>query len=265
MADSGQPQADPQASSSSSAGKGKRHASGPADEAHLIAKRRRAIQSVAKRLSDRKLFSHALVFAVEPDGTVTSFATPSVWQEHIRNKDILKSLESAIVQNLSDKEKAALLAPFGSPPTCKAAFQSLNNNTLRMLLRAMQFDQLQCIFKQGDEESMPDHMRTQQGYYVFTGKFLDETDFGRVAENKFQGKNEKNGRFEAQSIPDHVLCQSKTMWIPGPCPHEDNPAYIIFDTVMTTSIQKMTRPMLIMAIGIHLECVNPGMSAESKQ
>ena len=124
------------------------------------------MQAVSKKLSDRKLFTHALVFAVEPDGTVSCFATPAVWQEHVRNQDILKASESAIVKNLSQDEKTALLAEFGSPPTCKAAFKALNNNSLRLLLRAMGFDQLQGTFADGNEERMHSrihtHIRTQK-------------------------------------------------------------------------------------------------------
>jgi hypothetical protein len=100
-------------------------------------------------------------------------------------------------------------------------------------------------------------VRTHSESYVFVGKYLD-SDMGRVSEHKFEGKNKKNGRFQAQDIPDEVLCQSKNMWKDGPCPHPDDPEYTTFDMVMSAKIKAMSRPMLIIAIGIQLECVHPG-------
>jgi hypothetical protein len=46
----------------------------------------------------------------------------------------------------------------------------------------------------------------------------------------------------------------------GPCPHPDDPEYNTFDMVMSAKIKAMSRPMLILAIGIQLECVHPGNS-----
>ena len=126
---------------------------------------------------------------------------------------------------------------------------------MRILLRAMEFEDLQKLFFEGDEEGMPDHMRAHQASWVFTGNILDRNATGSV---KFPGKNSKNGRFQARVVPDDVRSQSKNMWQEGPCPHEDDPAYCTFNVVMTTPIKKMSQAMLILAIGIHLECVHPG-------
>jgi hypothetical protein len=75
----------------------------------------------------------------------------------------------------------------------------------------MDFLALQKKFTWGEEEDMPEHMRTHLQSYVFLSKYLD-ADQGWVSEHKFEGKNQENSRVQAQNISDEVLSQSKNMW-----------------------------------------------------
>lgn len=258
MADPGDP-ADPQPSSSRR-GQPQRDEESQFTAAQLSRKRRKVLESVAKKLSDQRLFSHAFVCAVEPSGTTFTYATPAALHQHTRKPEFIQALEAEFDRKpLSKEEKASILAPFGKPPTCKASFQALNNNKLRMLLRCMRFCELQSTFRESSEESWPRHMQTCSNSYVFLGNFLDQDALGKVSDHKFQGKSKKDGRFQAQEIPDSILCQKQSMWVSGECPEQDNPAYTTFDAIMSTNIKEMTRPMLIIAIGIQLECLHPGI------
>ena len=261
MPDSEDPPPPLQPQDSSSSGKRKRNQDRTLTDAELRKKRKRTLKTVAKKMGDSSLFSKVLVFAVEPDGELYSFAFPAAFQDHIINQDLKELLQSMFVRKpLSQAEKTRTINRYGGdPPTCKVAFQSLNTNTLRMLLRCMDFLGLQKKFTRGEEEDMPEHMRTHLQSYVFLGEYLD-ADNGWVSEHKFEGKNQQNGRFQAQNISDEVLSQSKNMWKDGPCPHGDNPQYTTFETIMSTKIKAMSRPMLVIAVGIHLECVHAGES-----
>jgi hypothetical protein len=179
-------------------------------------KRKLTFERVAKKLGDSRLFSQALVFALQPDGELLllllllSFVTSAALQQHLVNDDLIGLLQPIFARKtLSEEERTLIISRYGcNTAKCKAAFEALNNNTLRMLLRCMDFKDLQQIFSKGDDENMPEHMRTHSESYVFVGKYLDP-DMGRVSEHKFEGKNKQIGRFQAQDIPDEVLCQSK--------------------------------------------------------
>ena len=69
-----------------------------------------------------------------------------------------------------------------------------------------------------------------------------------VHENKFEGKNDSSGRFQAMNISEEVLCMRENMWKDGPCPHQDDPAYVTFEEVMTAKIAAMTRPVIMAAM-----------------
>ena len=259
MSGSGDSSVNPQVSSSASGIKRKVESSGTPNETQLRRKRKQILETVAKKLSDNNLFSHVLVVAAQPDGQIYTFATPAAYQEHITQEDFMSIIQPSFVRkSLTPDEKMTLLSRYGNPPTCKAAFVALNTNSLRMLLRSMGFNDLQKIFSEGDEEKMPEHMRAHSESYAFTGAFLDP-DNSRGAQHKFSGKNKSNGRFQAQNIPEEILSQSQDMWKPGPCPNTDNAEYTTFETVMSTHVNQMTRPMLIIAVGIQLECVHPGI------
>jgi hypothetical protein len=87
--------------------------------------------------------------------TAPCFAAHAAGQEHILNKVILKNPEFAIVETLLKREKNTLHAPFGNPFACKAAFQILNNDALRIPFHVMGFNRTLRIFQDGNEESMP--------------------------------------------------------------------------------------------------------------
>jgi hypothetical protein len=71
---------------SSSSGKRKRNQDRTLTDAELRKKRKRTLKTVANKMGDSSLFSKVLVFAVEPDGELYSFAFPAATR---RSKIIL--------------------------------------------------------------------------------------------------------------------------------------------------------------------------------
>ena len=228
------------------------------EELHLRKKRKAAMDKISKIASDMGLFSRAVVVLVGTDGETLSFGNPPTVQENITKKGFMQGLLDLVLKPATLEERAQTIAFYGNPPSPKPALLAMNTNTLRLLLRAMQFDALQAEYKKLGEEKTPEHMQNLWGCCVHMGEYLHEDDRGMVSESKFEGKNTSNGRYQAMNISEDILNQRETMWKTGADEHADDPAYTTFEEILGKPIAKMSRAMLMVALWIHLEHTHPG-------
>jgi hypothetical protein len=219
----------------------------------LVKRARRARRSVVNRLDKivaSDLFQDALLVLVDHSGAVETFTSSAGWRAYLGCEDNIVRLLSKRKLKLTDQEQQAQVAVYGKPPTPQHAFDVLSANACENLLRVMQFSKLKI-------EDIPTHMLTLQGAYIYLGKYLDEDRRGKVDGNKFEGHDQKSGRFKAQVFKEHELCKIDA-WKQGECP--PGPEYITFEGLLQTPIGKMTKPMKVAAIFVMLEWANPGVT-----